>query len=93
MGPLQFVGHLLNFAAPALFLALVLSLGAPLVLGGAWRERRWLAFGVNSLAGVAVLVAGLWVFGRDGAMATYAALVVVVGSSQWLIGRGWRTAR
>jgi hypothetical protein len=40
-----------------------------------------------------VLAAGLWVFGRDGKMATYAALVVVVGSTQWLMGGGWRSSR
>ena len=41
-------------------------------------------------AGVAVLAAGLAVFGRDGMMATYAALVVVCGTVQWLAMRGWR---
>jgi hypothetical protein len=37
-----------------------------------------------------VLVAGLAWFGRDGRMATYVALVVVCGSAQWWLLRGWR---
>jgi hypothetical protein len=31
---------------------------------------------------------GLWYFGVDGKMATYAALVVVVAPCQWLCQRG-----
>jgi hypothetical protein len=37
-----------------------------------------------------VLAAGLWWFGHDGKMATYAALAVAVATSQWLAGRAWR---
>jgi hypothetical protein len=33
---------------------------------------------------------GLWFFGRDGKMASYAALLVVAATSQWIGGRGWR---
>ena len=40
-------------------------------------------------AGVVVLVAGLVVFGRDGRMLTYAALVLVQGSLAWWL-RGSR---
>ena len=39
---------------------------------------------------VAFLLAGLVVFGRDGTMTTYAALVAVCGTVQWLAMRGWR---
>jgi hypothetical protein len=39
---------------------------------------------------VLVSVAGLVVSGRDGTMLTYAALVVVCGTVQWLAMRGWR---
>jgi hypothetical protein len=93
MGSLHFANHLLSFAAPALFLALVLTLFGPLLVRGGAPVHRALAFGVNLLCGLLVLAAGLWVFGRDGKMATYAALVVVVGSSQWLMMRGWRGKR
>lgn len=67
--------HLANFALPALALATLL---APAVLGWRslsvprlWRAWRWLAG-----SGLLVLTAGLAVFGRDGKMATYAALVL-----------------
>ena len=93
MGPLQLANHLFSFAAPALFLALALTFIGPLLVRGGAPVRRAVAFGVNLLCGLVVLAAGLWVFGRDGKMATYTALVVVVGSSQWLLGQGWRRKR
>lgn len=92
MSPLDLAKHLLSFAAPAFAVALLLALGARLVLpkakggGGSW----WTSLAINFVAGVGVLVAGLWVFGRDGKMATYAALVVVMATLQWIMGRGWR---
>ena len=45
---------------------------------------------INSAVGVLVLLVGLWFFGRDGKMATYAALVTLVALSQWATGRQWR---
>ena len=76
--------HLANFALPALVLA---GLLAPAVTGRSglslpslWRVWRWLA-----ASGLLVLVVGLAVFGRDGKMATYAALVLVLASvACWL---------
>ena len=70
-------------------LLLVLSGGllgsrSPVALG--WWVRLGILFGV----GVAVLVAGLVVLGRDGKMLTYAALVLACASCQWLLLRGWR---
>ena len=50
----------------------------------------WAVAAVNFAAGLAVLAAGLWFFGRDGKMATYAALVIVMGTSQWLAGHARR---
>lgn len=38
---------------------------------------------INSIAGVAMLAAGLVVFGNDGKMATYGALVLATGTAQW----------
>ena len=82
---------LLNFIAPALFLAPVLA------LAGRWMLRRdpavpgfWLQSLINAAAGVAVLAIGLAYFGRDGRMASYAALVLVCASVQWACARGWR---
>jgi hypothetical protein len=39
---------------------------------------------------MATLLAGLWYFGVDGKMATYAALVVAIAGCQWLSGRAWK---
>ncbi len=82
MSPFDLLLHLLNFIAPALVVGTLLPLLAWLV---GPRSRGWLAqAALNSLAGAAVLATGLWFFGRDGKMATYAALVVVCATSQWL---------
>jgi len=90
MGPLDLLLHLLNFAAPALFLALLLPLLARLVLPKRPAAReKWAWVAMNFVAGLAVLGAGLWWFGHDGKMATYAALVAVMASGQWLASRAW----
>ncbi|MDO9361106.1 MAG: hypothetical protein Q7T70_19215 [Polaromonas sp.] len=91
MDPLQLATHFAGFAAPALVLAVLLA-----VLGPALTPNRpavlsvWACAAINFVAGLVVLAAGLWWFGRDGKMATYAALVVGVATSQWLAGRAWR---
>ncbi|MET3496783.1 hypothetical protein [Variovorax boronicumulans] len=91
MDLLALFNHLLNFVAPAAFIALILVL-AGRFLGGkrAGVQRWWVQWAVTFGAGVLVLVAGLVVSGRDGTMVTYAALVVVCGTVQWLAMRGWR---
>ena len=86
--------HLLSFAAPALAVAVLVTLAARLVLPpprGAARRRWWVPLGLLFLVGLGVLAAGLWVFGRDGKMASYAALVLVLATLQWVVGRGWRS--
>ena len=95
MTPLDALFHLLNFTAPALALALSLPLLARLLNRFSDRKRaaslNLLAqAAINFVAGVAVLAAGLWFFGRDGKMTTYAALMLVLASTQWGMGRGWR---
>ena len=87
---LALMDHAANFAAPAFFLALVLALGGRLVLGKGAALSLWAQVAVNFLAGLAVLGGGLVYFGRDGMMATYAALVLVCGTLQWLLGGGLR---
>jgi branched-subunit amino acid transport protein len=91
MGLLDWTMHLLNFVAPALALALVLPLGARLLVSKAASAQSWLAqIAIDFIAGVAVLLGGLWWWGRDGKMATYCALVVVMASCQWALSRSWR---
>lgn len=92
MGPLDLSIHLLSFAAPAFAVALLVTLAAPLVLPRRPPKPGWWGrFALNFLAGLVTLGAGLWTFGRDGKMATYAAVVLVVATVQWILGRGWRS--
>jgi polyferredoxin len=88
MGIHIWVLHLANFIAPALGVAALLALWSWWLRPGqrlsdqAWRRARGL-FGWVLGAGVLTLLAGLVVFGRDGKMATYAALVMATGSVAW----------
>lgn len=91
MSPFAALNSLLNFFAPAAAVAVLLWLGASLF----WRkqsvtQRWWAQIAINFVLGSGVLLAGLWWFGRDGKMLTYAALVLVCASSQWVLLRGWR---
>lgn len=73
--------HVLGFLFPALAVAAVLWL--------ALRTRRSARLGrlgqavVLASVGAAVLLTGLLVFGRDGKMLTYAALVLAQGTAAW----------
>jgi hypothetical protein len=92
VSPIEFSRHLLSFLAPALVVAVLVAFAARIVLPPAARPRSLgLAVGINALAGVLVLAGGLWFFGRDGKMATYAALMVAEATAQWLGGRAWRS--
>jgi len=83
--------HLIGFVAPAVAVAVLVALGARVVMPGrAYVRPWWLQSAINSIVGVMVLAAGLWHFGVDGKMATYAALVVAVASCQWATSRAWR---
>ena len=91
MSPLELARHLLGFAAPAAVVALLVPLGARLAMPPVARRTSWRACAaINFIVGLAVLAGGLLVFGHDGKMATYAALVAVVATSQWLASRAWR---
>ena len=91
MGTLDIVLHLLSFLAPALAVAGLVALAARAFMPSragilAW----WVQFALNSIAGAAVLGAGIWHYGVDGKMATYAALVAAVAACQWLCSRSWQ---
>ena len=87
--------HLLNFMAPAAFVAVLLVL-LPRFFSGFFKSKRPLAQAIRMqlaivfVANMAVLVAGLLIFGHDGKMLTYAALVVVAALCQWVLLRGWK---
>ena len=78
--------HLLNFIAPACAVAAWLALVTPLV---SRMSRGWLVwrrqFLLGSVVGVAVLLIGLFWFGNDGKILTYAAMVLACATSQWLL--------
>jgi hypothetical protein len=91
MGPLDLILHLLNFLAPAWVVACLVALAAPIAVPRKTTGRSWWSqAALNFIAGSAVLAVGLWHYGVDGKMATYAALVVAVAACQWLTGRAWR---
>jgi hypothetical protein len=91
MGTLDLTFHLLSFAAPALALALLLALAGRVLFP---RQRAllgwWGQVALTSIVGVAVLALGLWHFGVDGKMASYAALVLAAAAAQWVGIAGWR---
>ena len=88
MGLFATLNHLLNFVAPALALAVLLPVFARMTGRGEASSRSFaLQSGVNFVACLAVLIAGLWLGGRDGKMLTYAAMVVVCASTQWAMRR------
>lgn len=89
MGPLHLLNHLLNFVAPAAALALALVLCGRFLGGGA-AGAGWRQFAIVFAVGLAVLLGGLVLWGRDGKMLTYAALVVATASCQWVLVRGWK---
>lgn len=84
------IDHLLNFMAPALFVALGLvlltRLAAPFL-----RSKKppaqslWLQIAIIFIVNLGVLAAGLVVFGNDGKMLTYAALVLCAALCQWVL--------
>lgn len=91
MSTLSLLNHLLNFAAPALALAVLLVLASHVFMrnlakAGGW----WRPVAINFVVGTAVLAAGLAWSGHDGRMAGYAALVLACATSQWLWLRAWR---
>ena len=90
MGPLDILNHLLNFVAPAAFVALLLVLGGRLLGAKGGSLAGWRQWAVVFVVGLVVLAAGLSLWGRDGKMLTYAALVVATATCQWALVRGWK---
>lgn len=86
MGPLDIFNHLLNFMAPAVVVGVGLALIARIFIRKVPLAHSLQAqAAINSVAGVVALALGLWFFGRDGKMASYAAMVLAVATSQWVL--------
>ena len=91
MGPLDLLNHLLNFLAPALFVGIFLGLLARVFMRkNPAQVVLWKQMVLNIMVGVAALACGLLIFGRDGKMASYAAMVICCATSQWCLSRDWR---
>lgn len=89
MGLLTLLNHLINFAAPALWLALLLPWLARLLI----RKRQstyslQAQMALTLIAGLVIQLLGLAVFGQDGKMVTYLALVATAATGQWLMRKG-----
>lgn len=95
MTALNLINQLLNFMAPAAFVALFVVLVAH-VFVRFFSSKRPFALSMPAqiaivfVASLALLVAGLVIFGRDGKMASYALLTVGAATCQWLLLRGWK---
>ncbi len=93
MGPYEQIIHLLNFMAPAWGVALFAALAARLLARSGLPRAGWhwlQQILVGGVVGSAVLAGGLVFLGVDGKMTTYSALVVVAGTLQWLMCKGWQ---
>ena len=91
MSPLDAVWHLLNFFGPAVGVGAIGAAIAKLAWRRELRGVRWARLAWGSGAACALVsVAGLVVLGRDGAMATYGAMVLASALSLFWIGFGRR---
>ena len=87
MGPLDALWHLLNLLLPAVGLGTIAAGLSKLLWRAALRGVAWrrLALWASGSAGLA-LVCGLVLSGRDGRMATYAAMVLASAGALWWAG-------
>jgi len=86
------IDHLLNFLLPALSVGLLVAVLAPLAMKKARTHHSWLKqAAINSLACFIALAGGLWLFGHDGKMASYATMVLACATCQWLMAGAWRS--
>lgn len=89
MGFVALLNHAVNFAAPAFWLALLLPLLDRFLTGKRTSVfSRHAQSGLIFVAGLAVLALGLVLWGQDGKMLTYLALVATAATGQWLMRKG-----
>lgn len=91
MSLIDILNHTLNFTTPALVMATLTALFARHLLFKHLKKPGLLPFlGISSALSILAAVAGLWLFGRDGKMATYAAMAVASATGAWMAARGWK---
>ena len=91
MGPLDLLTHIFNFLAPAVAVGVLVAIVGQIFkrkMPGARVFRAQAA--INCVAGALTLGGGLWFFGHDGKMASYAAMVLAIASSQCFLRKGGR---
>jgi len=89
LGPIDALWHLLNFFVPAVGTGMWAAALAKLLWRRELAAQRWRTLARDaSLASAAVLVAGLVLFGHDGKMATYGAMVAACALTLWWRGFG-----
>lgn len=87
MSPIDALWHLANFFAPALGMGIAASLMSKVL----WRRElmriSWVRLTVRAtVSSAVVLFAGLVVFGHDGKVATYGAMVFACAGTLWWVG-------
>ena len=91
MGTLDQIYHMANFLAPAFAVGVALALTGHIFMRKVAAAPGFTAqAAINFVAGSLTLGLGVWFFGSEGKMASYAALLVVAATSQWAGGRSWR---
>lgn len=88
------LNHLFNFFLPALVVGPLAAALAKLVWRTELRAVRWLRMALwAAAAGALSLFGGLVVFGRDGVMATYGAMILATALALLWAGFGARPRR
>jgi hypothetical protein len=91
MGFLDAANHLLNLAAPAAFVALFGTYFSRFIMPKKPVVHVYCTqAAINFVVCLVVLLAGLWLFGQDGKMATYLAMVMASATVQWVLMKGWK---
>jgi len=88
MSPIDALWHLLGLFLPALGTGVMASAAAKwLIWRTELRRTRWLRLAAWACgAGALALLAGLLLFGRDGRMASYGAMVAASALALWWAG-------
>jgi hypothetical protein len=87
MSPLQQFWHVMNFLTPALATAAIAAALAKLLWRRELAGRPWILLALwAALAGEAAMIGGWILLGRDGALGSYAAMVVAIGLALWAGG-------